>query len=100
MSEKYKQGRDCRLDKQRSFFRALKGFSWLTQLGASLVCPPLLCVFVAVKLQERFGMGEWIVIVAVVVGVLSSVCSFITFAKQMIAQAKAESQEEETEDET
>ena len=60
----------------------------------------IIAVFVAVKIKERFGMGEWIVIVAVVVGVLSSVCSFITFAKQMIAQAKAESQEEETEDET
>lgn len=86
------------LDKEKSFFSAMKGLSWLTQLGFSIICPPLLCVFAALKLKQRFLLGDWIVIVALVVGVLSSVCSFITFAKQMIAQSHREDKNE-TEDE-
>ncbi len=75
------------MDKERVFFRALKGLSWLTQLGFSLVCPPLLCVYVAMKLQQNFKIGNWIIIVAVVVGILSAACTFISFARQMLSDA-------------
>lgn len=81
------------VEKEKSFFRAMKGLSWLTQLGFSLVCPPLLCVFVALKLQERFGLGNWVMIVAILVGILSAACTFISFAKQMLTDARADTAE-------
>lgn len=86
------------MDKEKALLRALKGLSWLTQLGFSLVCPPLLCVFAAIKLQARFQLGAWVLITAVIVGVLSSVCTFISFAKQMLAQAKENDEEKEVDD--
>ena len=89
------------MEKEKAFFRTMKGLSWLTQLGFSLVCPPLLCVFIAVKLQERFALGTWVLIVAIVVGILSAACTFISFAKQIMTDVKSEESEKEEEaDET
>lgn len=76
----------------------MKGLSWLTQLGFSLICPPVLCVFVAMKLQERFALGDWVLIVAIVVGIFSAACTFISFAKQMLAQVRADENDTKEED--
>lgn len=86
------------MDREKAFFRAMKGLSWVTQLGFSLVCPPLLCVFIALKLQERFELGEWVLITAIVIGILSAACTFISFAKQMLSEAKADKNNEKEED--
>ena len=46
----------------------LRLLSLLTQLGLSVIVPLLLCLFGALYLQNRFGLGGWIVAVGVLLG--------------------------------
>ena len=45
---------------------------WVTQFGFSALFPTCFFLFVAVWLQEKFGLGLWIVAVLGVVGLLTS----------------------------
>ena len=44
--------------------KQLRKLLWLTQLGISLVTPPLLCIFLAHLAQSKWGWGGWIMAVA------------------------------------
>ena len=48
--------------------KQLRKLLWLTQLGISLVTPPLLCIFLAHLAQSKWGWGGWIMAVAIVSG--------------------------------
>lgn len=52
-----------------------KGLALLSQLAISIVTPPLLFVFGARYLTEKFNIGKWIVPVAIVLGVLVGLMS-------------------------
>ena len=41
---------------------------WMTQLGISVAVPPVVFVLLGVWLRDRFGLGNWVMIVAVAVG--------------------------------
>ncbi len=45
-------------------------FVWLTQLGLSVALPPAGFILLAIWLRDRFGLGVWVVWVAIVVGVI------------------------------
>jgi len=54
----------------------LKGMNlliWLTQLGLSVAVPPVAFTLLGVWLRERFALGSWVVIAAVVLGILCAV---------------------------
>ncbi len=40
--------------------RTVRELVWLTQLGFSIVCPLVLCLFGAIWLRDRFGLGNWV----------------------------------------
>ena len=61
--------------------KALRYLSLLTQFGLSVAMPPLICVFAALMLQKHFGVGNWVMICAIVVGFISSACTFVNFVK-------------------
>lgn len=46
---------------------------WVGQFGFSVVFPTLFFLMLAVWLQNRFGLGMWIVVVLGILGVLTSV---------------------------
>ena len=46
---------------------------WLTQLGLSVAVPPVAFTLLGVWLRERFALGSWVVIAAVVLGILCAV---------------------------
>ena len=48
--------------------KQLRKLLWLTQLGISLVTPPLLCIFLAHLAQSKWDWGGWIMAVAIVSG--------------------------------
>lgn len=46
---------------------------WVGQFGFSVVFPTLFFLMLAVWLQNRFGLGMWIIVVLGILGVLTSV---------------------------
>lgn len=47
--------------------------TWVGQFGLSVIFPTLFFLLLAVWLQNKFGLGMWIVVVFGIVGVLTSI---------------------------
>ena len=65
----------------------------ITGFGISLVTPIFLLVGGAVWLQNRFGLGDWIVAAAIVCGFISAGCTFYHFVSAEIKRASREGEE-------
>lgn len=52
---------------------------WLTQLGLSLTAPVLLCLWIAEKLRQWLGLGIWVTVVALAIGLAGSACGTAKF---------------------
>ena len=76
-------------------YKALKNLTMLTQLALSLLTPTLLCIFGAIWLKNKFGLGQWIVMLGIFLGLGSGVQSVYTFAKQFMKEADKSQKEYE-----
>lgn len=76
------------------FVRLFSRISLLTQLGLSVVTPPILAVLGALWLQDRFGLGDWVLFVAILVGILSGVTSVFSFVRR---EARRDAKEQKSE---
>ena len=56
---------------------------WLTQLGISVAAPLALCTLGAVWLRNRFGLGVWVLLVGIGLGLILAVDGFRTSLKAM-----------------
>lgn len=56
---------------------------WLTQLGISVAVPLALCILGAVWLRNRFGLGAWVLILGIGLGLYLAVDGFRTSLKAM-----------------
>ncbi len=71
--------------------RILSRISLLTQLGLSVVTPPILAVLLALWLQRKFGVGDWVLFCAIVFGIVSGVSSVFSLVRREAArEAKGE----------
>ena len=59
---------------KKQLMRVLSRLTLLTQLGLTFITPPLLLLLAAMWLEDRFGVGEWIVVPALLIGLLSGGC--------------------------
>ncbi len=62
----------------------ITALSMITQFGLSMIVTLLLCVFGAKYLKDKFFLGNWIMIVGIIVGILCSVITMINFVKSML----------------
>lgn len=69
--------------------KLLKNLVWLSQLGLSILAPPLLCVWGCSWLQTRFGIGSWLMVVGLILGLGASVSSALHFYAVVRKQAEA-----------
>ena len=67
---------------------------WLTQLGISVAVPPVVFILLGVWLRDRFGLGSWVVIVAVAAGVICAVDGLRNSLKAMERMTKDKKQEQ------
>lgn len=58
-----------RLRKEKKTWSALRYIVYFTQVGLTMVTPPLLCSFGGLWLRDKFGWGNWIVIFCILLGV-------------------------------
>lgn len=61
--------------------------------GISLVTPIFLLVWGAMWLQNRFGIGDWIMAAAIVCGFISAGCTFYQFVSAEMKRASREGEE-------
>lgn len=74
-------------------FQFLQYLSYLTQLGLSIAVPPVLCVLAAGWLQKRFGIGDWIMLCGIFLGIGAGASSFLSFIRYFRRQIRRESDE-------
>jgi len=65
----------------------------ITGFGISLVTPVFLLVLGAMWLQNRFGIGDWIMAAAILCGLISAGCTFRQFVSAEIRRAEREGEE-------
>ena len=70
----------------------MQSLSYLTQLGFSLVTPPVLFFMLAYYLQNRFDWGGWVWIAAIILGFGGAFSSFAGFARFVKKKADKDSQ--------
>lgn len=73
-----------------SRFRVLSGILAVGQLGVSLIVPILLFTALGVWLSDRFGIGAWLTVLCIVVGVITAGCTFYRTAREFLARQRAE----------
>ena len=73
----------------RKTLRALaRNLPLVTQFGLSLVLPPTLCFFGARWLMNRFGLGSWVLLIALLLALSAIVSAFGQFFRYMLRQAE------------
>lgn len=65
-------------------------FSMTIQFGISTITPMLLCILVAVWLKNHFALGDWVVLVGLLLGIGSGIMSMLKMIRQMGELAKKE----------
>ncbi len=74
--------------KKNPMLTAMQYLTWLTQLGFSIAAPILLCLLGAWWLREKLGVGAWVFLPAIILGVGGAASSFLSFAKYFIKKNK------------
>lgn len=69
---------------------------WFMQLGISVAGPLVLFVLLALWLQHKFQLGSWVVIAAVVIGVISAIDGLRTSLKTLEKLSRKDKEEEKT----
>ena len=72
---------------KRSVFSAL---AMITQFGIGTITPMLLCIFAALWLKDRFALGDWVVLIGVIMGIGSGFLSMMKMIRQMSELSKKE----------
>ena len=68
--------------------------TWLSQLGLSVAVPPTALILLAVWLRNRFAWGNWVLWVAIVLGIYCAVTGFISSLKTLSQFAGDKKQED------
>ncbi len=67
---------------------------WVTQLGFSVAFPPVAIIWGAVWLRDRFGLGNWVVVAGVVLGLLCAIDGLRSSMKAMLRMTKRKKEED------
>lgn len=71
----------------KGWMAALENIVWLTQLGLSVLLPPVLCLWLAWWLVDAKGAPYWIYLPALVLGLGGGGKNFAAFCKMMQKKA-------------
>lgn len=64
-------------------FGALRALGLITQAGLSFCVPLVLCILGASYLRSRFGLGQWIMLAGILLGLASGVSGFANVLRAM-----------------
>lgn len=63
--------------------KVLQELVWLTQLGISLATPPLAMLLLCGALERRLGLGAWVSVAGLVIGLLTTAAMARSFYRQI-----------------
>lgn len=81
------------MDPNKKIFNSMKYVTMLSQLGLSVIIPPLVCIWLSLWLKEKFNFGDWVVLVGIFLGIASGITSLINYLKVFVKDAKENQQE-------
>ena len=67
---------------------------WFMQLGLSVAAPFAVYVLIALWLQSRFQLGRWVILVAVLLGVISALDGLRTSLRALEKLSRKDKDEE------
>lgn len=68
----------------------IKGVMLVGQLGVTIITPPLVLTWLAHLAQTRLGWGSWVMVTAIVVGLITAFSSAYRMVRQLLADEKQE----------
>ncbi len=80
--------------KQKSKWTTLKYLTYFTQIGLTLVVPPVLYTVLAWWCARRFGWGNWTVLLGLLLGIATTILEMRKLMLFMEKQAKQSEQEQ------
>ncbi len=78
------------MDNKSNNLQIFKNITLLTQVGLTVATPLVICIWGASWLKNRFNMGEWIVLVGILLGIGSSVSGLVEFIRYQSKKANKE----------
>ncbi len=79
--------------KQKPKGHIYRNIIYLTQMGLSLAIPPIVSLWGAGWLQQRFGWGNWVMIAGIVLGIGAMISNLLDYIRMFSRRAKAETKE-------
>lgn len=83
------------LRKKKTDWSVLRYLAYFTQFGVTMIVPPVLCAYGAFWLKGRFGLGNWVVVAGIVLGVVTAAAGVRDLLRMTENQARRRQQEEE-----
>ena len=78
----------------------ISALAMVTQFGITTITPMLLCIFAAMWLKNRFALGDWVVLIGVLMGVGSGFLSMMKMIRQMSELSKKEDEDDSKNEKT
>lgn len=72
----------------REWVQIFSRLTLVSQLGFTLITPSILCIFAALFLQKHTDIGEWLLIPAILIGLISGVLGAASLIRAEIAREK------------
>ena len=66
--------------------KLFRGIALVGQLGFSLITPPVVLLYLAHWLQTRYALGLWVTVLALILGLLTSVSTALQFYRTLTAK--------------
>ncbi|MBQ3110280.1 MAG: AtpZ/AtpI family protein [Clostridia bacterium] len=91
-----KKATDCMSDENK--YAHLRAINQITQFGLDMVTPIVLCTIAAVWAKNKFNIGNWIVIVAIILGIAASALNMLKFIKTVNKEVGGKNNDQERKD--
>lgn len=79
----------------KKLFSSLKNIGLITQLSITMLTPCLITILFTSWLKNRFMLGEWVVILGIIIGLISGFVSVSKFTQAAMKDAKKSQKEYE-----
>ena len=74
----------------KSIQSILHGVMFVGQIGFSAITPPLVLVYLAHLAVRKFDWGEWVIIAAIIVGIITAFSGVYRIVRLFLADEKKE----------
>lgn len=86
------------MDENKNKYKQIRAAAQITQFGLSMISPVILCLIFALWLKNTFNIGNWVVIVAILLGVASSCMTMFNYIKTVKKEMGGKEHDEKRKD--